>query len=211
LLDQIQRASSTRLVIVTGRGAREAASLLGLRGVEVWGLHGLERLHANGRHEIAKFDEQALQMVSEAKKLMLQDGLGDLLEFKQGSVAVHWRGIETAAKQVTNRVERIWRTLRRRDGLELMKFDGGMEIRVSGRNKGSAVRAILAEMGRHAAIAYLGDDYTDEDAFAALQGYGLSVLVRHAYRPTVADVWIRPPEGVTAFLSEWVTMCGGAS
>ena len=50
----------------------------------------------------------------------------------------------------------------------------------------------------------LGDDVTDEDAFAALQGYGLSVLVRSDYRPTVADVWIRPPEGVIEFLSDWI-------
>jgi len=41
-------------------------------------------------------------------------------------------------------------------------------------------------MGRHSAIAYLGDDQTDEDAFEALHGQGLSVLVRSQYRPTLS-------------------------
>lgn len=66
-------------------------------------------------------------------------------------------------------------------------------------------------MGGHPAMAYLGDDQTDENAFEALHGRGLSVLVRREYRPTNADVWIQPPEGVTAFLSDWASACGGAS
>ena len=90
-------------------------------------------------------------------------------------------------------------------------FDGGIEIRAAARNKGDVVRTIVAEMGRGAAIAYLGDDQTDEDAFAALQGFGLSVLVQPEYRPTVADVCVRPPEDVIAFLTDWSTACGGAS
>jgi trehalose-phosphatase len=143
--------------------------------------------------------------------LLRQQGLFNLLEFKPAATAIHWRGMEAAAPQVARRVEKAWSKLHGRDGLELLKFDGGMEIRVAGRNKGDAVRAILSEMGGHPAMAYLGDDQTDEDAFAALQGYGLGVLVRHSYRATVADVWIRPPEGLTAFLADWATACGGAS
>jgi trehalose-phosphatase len=85
-----------------------------------------------------------------------------------------------------------------------------MEIRVAASDKGDAVRTILHEMSHDAAVAYLGDDHTDEDAFAALQGYGLSVLVQPHHRPTVADLWVRPPEGVLAFLTDWMTACGGA-
>ncbi len=73
------------------------------------------------------------------------------------------------------------------------------------------MRAILSEMGRDAAVAYLGDDRTDEDAFLALHGHGLSVLVRGEFRDTAADVWIRPPEGLVAFLTDWNAACGGAS
>jgi hypothetical protein len=50
---------------------------------------------------------------------------------------------------------------------------------------------------------------TDEDAFKALKNRGLSVLVRNEFRPTAADVWIQPPQGLLDFLAEWLQACGG--
>ena len=44
----------------------------------------------------------------------------------------------------------------------------GIEVRVRAVNKGDVVRAILREMPADAAVAYLGDDATDERVFAAL-------------------------------------------
>ncbi len=211
LLDRIRNLTNTRLVVVTGRSAPEIAALLGLKNIEVWGDHGLSRLHADGRYERPNLDHETLGKISESGELLRQAGLLDLLEFKPAAIAVHWRGMEAAADEVAREVEKVWSTLHDRQGLELVRFDGGMEIRVAGRNKGDAVRIILAEMGGHPGIAYLGDDHTDEDAFEALQGRGLRVLVRTQYRPTNADVWIQPPGGVTAFLADWVAACGGAS
>ncbi len=211
LLDWIRSVTNTRLVVVTGRRAPEVANLLGLKKIEVWGCHGLSRLYADGRYEVPVLDEKAVAQISDANELLRREGLFDLLEFKPAATAIHWRGREEAATQVARKVEKVWSSLQGREGLELLKFDGGIEIRVAGRNKGNAVRSLLAEIGGHPAVAYLGDDQTDEDAFAALQGYGLGVLVRHAYHTTVADVWIRPPEGLTAFLADWAIACGGAS
>jgi trehalose-6-phosphatase len=53
------------------------------------------------------------------------------------------------------------------------------------------------------AVAYLGDDRTDEDAFAALQRIGLAVLVRSLPQPTAANLWIEPPEELVEFLAQW--------
>jgi trehalose 6-phosphate phosphatase len=211
LLDGIRGLTKTRIVLVSGRRAFEVASLLGLKHVEIWGCHGLSRWHADGTYDLPALDEQVLARISQAIELLRKDGLSDLLELKPGAVAVHWRGHEMQANRIARIVESVWSDLRSRKRLELMKFDGGMEIRVVSRNKGDAVRTILAEMGHGATMAYLGDDQTDEDAFAALQGHGLSVLVQQRYRPTIADVWVRPPEGVIAFLTDWLTECGGAS
>jgi trehalose 6-phosphate phosphatase len=211
LLRRIQGDASTRLIVVTGREAHEAAGLLGLNGVEVWGCHGMSRLRADGSHEMQTLDATSLAGISEAHQLLREEGLSELLELKTGAVAVHWRGVSSDSHQVAHLVQKVWRALSSRRGLELLEFDGGLEIRVSGSNKGDAVRTVLAELDGDAAVAYLGDDITDESAFEALRGRGLSVLVRSEFRPTNADVWIRPPDGVAAFLAEWADACGGAS
>ena len=48
---------------------------------------------------------------------------------------------------------------------------------------------------------YLGDDRTDEDAFAALRGRGLGILVTATPRPTLADYSLQDPEEVRDFLA----------
>lgn len=211
LLERIRTATTTRLVIVTGRRAFEVASLLRTKNIEIWGCHGLSRWRSDGTYELPQLDQQVLNQLSDANELLRRENLSDLLELKPGATAIHWRGQETRATQVQRTVEDIWSRLRNRKHLQLLKFDGGMEIRVAYRDKGDAVRTILAELGHGATVAYLGDDYTDEDAFAALQGFGLGILVRQRHRPTIADLWLRPPEGVIAFLANWIKACGGES
>ena len=69
------------------------------------------------------------------------------------------------------------------------------------------VERALMELGDDAVIAYLGDDATDEDAFAALGDRGLSVLVSPKLRPTLARAWFVPPVEVLEFLTEWGAVC----
>src|SRR5215471_2765713 len=77
---------------------------------------------------------------------------------------------------------------------------GGALLRTSGRR---APPRSPSRQGPGAAVAYLGDDRTDEDAFAALQGLGLAVLVRTSPRPTAANLWIEPTEELVEFLARW--------
>jgi trehalose-6-phosphatase len=53
-------------------------------------------------------------------------------------------------------------------------------------------------------VAYLGDDLTDEDAFAAVGDRGLSFLVRGEARASNARYWLRPPEELLEFLDGWL-------
>ena len=207
LIDRIRSATNTRIAIATGRCAKEISGLIGIHGIETWGCHGMERLHANGTYELAKIDAQVQQRITKINELLTKEGLSEMMEFKPTGTAVHWRRMPSAAN-VAGRVRKVW-LMSGQEGLNLIRFDGGLEIRAAGKNKGDIVRTVLGEMGKKAAVAYLGDDQTDEDAFAALQGFGLGVLVQSEYRPTVADAWVRPPEGLIAFLQNWICACGG--
>src|SRR5512143_421226 len=59
LLDSIMATCSTRVVLVSGRNAREIPPLLGLRPhPEIWGSHGFERLFSDGRYEIGYLSDR---------------------------------------------------------------------------------------------------------------------------------------------------------
>lgn len=211
LLRAIRSAADTRIVIVTGRRAGDAAGLLGVEGIEIWGCHGFERLREDGSHETHHLREVVERALSAARGLVAPLQLSEFAEYKPTGIAFHWRGREVFADGVTKSVRALWSELPDRKSLCLLPFDGGVEIRAACVNKGDAVRTVLCEMDDDAAIAYVGDDLTDEDAFAALKGHGLGVRVRQSARHTLADVSILPGEEVIAFLAAWALVCGGVS
>lgn len=199
------RDAGTRLVVISGRPAMEVRSLLGLEPVpEVWGTHGWERARQGGEAGPVRLPEGARLGLAEAEDALDASG-GGRLERKPAALALHVRGeAEEDARRALSGARAAWEPVAERRGLELRPFDGGLELRVRGRDKGDAVRTVLDEAGPCAA-AYLGDDDTDEDAFRALRGRGASVLVRRELRPTAADVWIRPPGELRVFLDRWAS------
>jgi trehalose 6-phosphate phosphatase len=203
-------ATGTRVVLISGRPVRELLLLSGISPQpEIWGSHGLERLRADGRYEVSSVPVHQDYLLA-AESVLRDAGLENQTEVKPGGVAVHWRGLDLAkAEKVAREVARLWKPLLERAPLRVLEFDGGLEIRVAGPGKGDAVRVILKEAGAGAAVAYLGDDETDEDAFRALKGNGLTALVRPQSRPTTADVWLQPPRELLQFFHEWLRAAGG--
>lgn len=196
----------TRLVIVSGRPAADLPALLGLAPhPEIWGCHGWERLLPDGRLARDPLPEAARATLVRARAWIAERGLAEHSEAKPVSVTLHWRGLPPArAADLEAAARTAWEPLAAGAGLELHPFDGGLELRHPGRDKGSAVNRVLGETAAGEAIAYLGDDLTDEDAFAALGGRGLPVLVRGDWRPSAAQLWLRPPAELYAFFDTWL-------
>ena len=70
-------------------------------------------------------------------------------------------------------------------------------------HKGKAVEWILNVLGYredHHLAVYIGDDVTDEDAFAALEGKGFGILVAQEPRPSKADYVIQDTQDVKKVL-----------
>jgi trehalose 6-phosphate phosphatase len=205
LLQAIVDGGRTRLVIITGRTATDIAPLLGIHpNPEVWGSAGLQRLRPNGNREMVKVASDAIQGFTNAERWLAYQGLGHLAEPKPGSLAVHWRGLDEAAvADLRARITLGWSALARSHSLAILEFDGGIELRLPDRDKGSAVRAILREIGSDVPVAFLGDDRSDETAFRALKHRGFTVLVRERRRRTLAQVRLRPPKELLEFLRRW--------
>lgn len=212
LLESISSTCRTRVVLISGRSAREIPALLGKISwrPEIWGMHGLERLYADDRFEMGFTPQDSLRAIVDAGALLDREGLGELCEFKTGAVAVHWRGLSPShVEEIRTHSYRLLAPLACKENLLLSEFDGGLELKVRGACKGHAVRSLLAESTLETQAAFLGDDLTDEDAFEALQGRGFAVLVRATHRPTKAQMWLRPPGELLQFLNDWVRACGG--
>jgi trehalose-phosphatase len=204
-LQSLHDTRHTRLILVSGRLIKDLLPLIQLKPQpEIWGSHGYERLLPDGRYETEKLNPQALQDLANAYTWIEEMGLAARCEKKLASLAIHWRGLpQKDIETIRAQILRNWSPLVPKTRFRVCEFDGGIELYVTQRNKGYAVKTVLSELGANAAAAYLGDDFTDEDAFKAMQGKGLSVLVREKYRSTAADLWLKPPQELLEFLICW--------
>lgn len=209
LIDELIQHCSTRVVVVSGRQADEIPFLLRTsRPIEVWGCHGLERCKPDGSYWRAPLPTEVEEAFSCVGSDLARAGMSNLSEVKAGGVAVHWRGLTPLyAQEVKGAAYQLFSKYINIPGLLLQAFDEGLELRLKGCNKAEAVRTLLAECSDDAAIAYLGDDVTDEDAFRALAGRGITILVRPAFRFTAAQFWLQPPDELIGFFRAWIRAC----
>jgi len=209
-VDAIMEQGRSRVVVVSGRAVKDLMPLMGFsRTPEVWGSHGWERLGPDGVVTVPETGEIERAGIEAAVKWAGGSGHPGRAEVKPSGVAFHTRGLEDArASRLRDEAKSVFDGIASRGGFDVRGFDGGVELRLSGMDKGDTVRELLAELGPGAAAAYLGDDDTDEDAFRALSGNGLGVLVRLEPRESAASLWIRPPGELLLFLDRWRAACG---
>lgn len=173
---------ATAAAVVSGRDLDTLTGLTGLGdgdGITRIGSHGAQSSRAAG---LALTDDEAATLARLTTWLEEQTGRrapGTRLEHKPAAVVVHWRGLdEPRAATVRGIAAEAAETL----DVRLLAGKGVDELTVVHADKGTALRALADELDV-AAIVYLGDDVTDEHAFAVL-GPG--------------DVGIKVGEGETA-------------
>ncbi|MBS1801969.1 MAG: trehalose-phosphatase [Acidobacteria bacterium] len=214
LLSHIQSETRTELRVITGRPASEINPLLQLPyPVEIWGLHGAERLYTDGRHELQEAPPEAQSKLDELRAILRHDSFGGRFEDKPNAAVMHWRGHSPhRARSIEQRTRALFEPASEVNGLSLLPFESGIELRV-GRDKGGAVQAVVEQFSSDEPVAFLGDDLTDESAFRAinsLENPSMSVLVRRALRDTSARVWLKPPEELRWFLLQWLKSTSGS-
>lgn len=210
-LTRIQTAGHTRLIMVSGRSIADLTRLLEMKPpLEMFGSHGWEHRRVSGTYHPPEVTPEVQTTIKTALAWVRDSGFSEHCEPKPAGLALHWRGIgQSKACLLRQQFTNWWHERASReaqlscDEIDLHEFDGGLELRATGRDKGDAVRKVVAESPPETLTAFLGDDATDEDAFREIAAPGLPVLVRPEYRETVARAWIQPPEGLLSFLARW--------
>lgn len=212
-LQSILQCKKSKVVIITGRPVVQIEPLVSpLHEVEIWGCHGLEHRLADGTYRQTTIASDTAALLSRAELWLTAAGLASNMEVKTGGIAVHWRGKPDAeVESIRTCAQNGLSAFLESSELELLEFEGGLELRVAHPNKGDAIVSILHGLGQQTQVAYLGDDQTDEDAFRVLNPRGLSVLVRNEYRETYARIWLRPPEELISFLERWINSVSAQS
>lgn len=210
VLARLPRRGSGRFVVVSGRPVAAIRSFLApVVPSEIWGCHGAERVAADGADRTPTLPPALRAALDRAGTLARPWAGADALETKPVSLALHWRGLDRPARQaLLRRVEPAWAALARESGLRLTPFDGGLELRAPGWDKGLAVRTVRREEPG-AVLVYCGDDRTDEDAFLALAPLDIGVLVRERSRTTAARYRISPGGELLQFLRAWALVNKG--
>jgi len=205
LLTRLLQRARGRVVLVSGRGASDLAARLELETLpEIWGSHGMERRLPDGSSVTTTLPEATQRLLANEYRHLAARLDPQRLEVKPYGIALHVRGCpaDEAARWMQETRTR-WNRLVAADALRLREFDGGLELDATAATKGTVVERLFEEIGPETPMAVLGDDRTDEDAFAAVRGRGLAVLVRSELRPTTADLWIEPPHELLMFLERW--------
>jgi trehalose 6-phosphate synthase/phosphatase len=181
----------TELAVVSGRALEDLRGVLDLPGVVLVGNHGLEIagpgvepfVHPDLPHFAARLRELASALAEGAET-------GVWIEEKGASLTLHYRA--APARLHAAIAERARETVRQA-GFQARDAICAVEARApTGWDKGHAVLHVLR--ARHGPswsegvrAVYVGDDETDEDAFRALQGLGMTFRVGRAERPTLAS------------------------
>lgn len=204
---------ATTVGVISGRALRDLAALSGLPAeVRLIGSHGAE-LDPGFAHALDD-ETQALRQRLESGLESLVGALpGVFLEAKPASVAVHVRRAEPSVGESALAAVRsgpaLW------DGVQVTEGKAVIELAVVETDKGEALD-MLRRQSAATATLFVGDDITDEKAFARLVGEDVGVKVGRgasvaAYSvPDTADVAVM----LTQLLAQrraWLSAEGGTA
>jgi len=180
VVDELARKLPT--AVVSGRDRPDVQRLVGVESVIYVGSHGFDIVVPSGEAIDNPVGGDFTPLL-DAVERRLQDGLdavdGAQVERKKFSIAAHYRNVADADydrfRAVLDAVLAAYDDLKEKTGKKVFELQPKLDW-----DKGKAVRWLLGALGLERSDTvpmFFGDDVTDEDAFAALQGLGLSVIV----------------------------------
>lgn len=191
------------VAIVSGRDLEDVRARVGLAGLWYAGCHGFEIAGPRGGrvHEAAAAAAPQLGAASDQVARETHDIPGVQLERKRFTLAVHYRRVPGARVHEVH--EAVLRARARHPALRVTEGKKVYELQPDvDWDKGRAVLWLIETLQVPDVLpVYIGDDVTDEDAFRALAGRGVGIVVQEAPRPSAAALSLRSPDEVRELLA----------
>ena len=176
-LEGLAALPSTYAAVVSGRDLETLTLLTGLAGSAVTriGSHGGESSAAGATVALTDDQRAGLDALTAELEEVAAAHHGAGLEHKPAAVVLHTRRMadESAARDAEAKALEV---TARHTGLHVLHGKHVVEVSVVRADKGTALVALRDDVGA-GAVAYFGDDVTDEDAFRALGPDDLTVKV----------------------------------
>ncbi len=197
LLADLAKRHGNRVALVSGRSIAQLDALIGplAHTIALSGSHGNEyRCNEISAHPVRP---DSLDVVEIAMQSRAANHAGVLVEAKSYGVALHYR----LAPDFEADAIALAATLAEEYGLAVQHGKMMVEVRVSGGNKGLAIKAMMRrpEMSGTRPV-FIGDDITDEDGFAAATSLGGAGILVGPPRATAARYRLADPAAVRHWL-----------
>jgi trehalose 6-phosphate phosphatase len=177
LLTELSEFAGGAVALISGRSISDIGSLISEPCLPMAGQHGLERRDATGRITAHEEQSNGLERAAGRLEREVRKYSGLLLEQKGLSLALHYRAVPELAGHVHTVMRRLCTEL----GPEYVLQEGKrvVELKPAGKDKGVAVQEFMREPPfRGRTPVFLGDDATDEYAFAVVnEANGISIKV----------------------------------
>lgn len=203
----VQRLSRhCTMAVISGRDLEDVRNHVGVESIFYAGSHGFDmagpegwrREHGEGKRFLPALDQAERDLAVQLRSIS-----GARIERKKFAIAVHYRkAAEADIGEIEAAVDHVLashRKLRKSTGKKIYELRPRLDW-----HKGKAVLWLLETLGLDGPDVlplYIGDDVTDEDAFRALTGRGIGILVRDDRSArTAASFSLRGPDEVRRFL-----------
>ena len=166
------------------------------------GSHGMEASNQPFRPLDADERDRLDHLITLADRAAAAAGDGAWVEHKQASVAVHTRLADPVDGPAA--LTRLAIDAEAVDGAAVKPGSNVLELFTRHASKGTAIAALATESAA-ACTVFIGDDLTDEEAFAVLGDRDVAIKVGTA--PTIATRRLRDPAAVLEFLTAFADAC----
>lgn len=175
LLNNLASLPGTRVAIVSGRSRANLSAHSGFQApLQLVGSHGAELPGQDDSHASNNAHAKLDQLETDLAPIC-QSAPGAWLERKPFGLSVHVR--QASALDATRVIAQVHEVIAKWPAVQTMAGKCILELSLLRTHKGNAIEWLRADWGTHPHVLYMGDDVTDEAAFASLSPSDLGIKI----------------------------------